>query len=243
MARIADVAEEEAMLTIIARPESLSLTPARTAVVVVDMQNAFASKGGMFDLAGIDISGAAPAIDANRRLLAAARLAGVTVAYLQMSYRPDLSDGGDRSSPNYHKELGMIMMRERPELHGRLLVDNSWDWRIVDALTPEPGDLVIRKSRYSGFCNTDLEAALRARDISHLLFTGVATNICVDATARDAYSREFWPILIEDAMNHSGPEFNRQSTLWNFEHALGWVTKTEFVLDALRAESVVPLPT
>ncbi len=231
------------MLTITARPESLSLTPARTAIVVVDMQNAFASKGGMFDLAGIDISGAATAIDANKRLLTAARRAGVAVVYLQMSYKPDLSDGGDPSSPNYHKELGMVMMRERPELHGRLLIVDSWDWQIVDELKPEPDDLIIRKSRYSGFCNTDLEASLRARHISHLLFTGVATNICVDATARDAYSREFWPILIEDAMNHSGPDFNRQSTLWNFEHALGWVTKTEFVLDALRAEAVVPLPT
>lgn len=231
------------MLTIDAKPESLSLAPARTAIVVVDMQNAFASKGGMFDLAGIDISGAATVTDANRRLLAAARRAGVAVIYLQMSYKPDLSDGGDPSSPNYHKELGMVMMRERPELHGKLLIDNSWDWQIVDELRPELGDLIIRKSRYSGFCNTDLEASLRARDISHLLFTGVATNICVDATARDAYSREFWPILIEDAMNHSGPDFNRQSTLWNFEHALGWVTKTESVLDALRAEAVVPLPT
>lgn len=231
------------MLTINAKPESLSLAPARTAIVVVDMQNAFASKGGMFDLAGIDISGAATVTDANRRLLAAARRAGVAVIYLQMSYKPDLSDGGDPSSPNYHKELGMVMMRERPELHGKLLIDNSWDWQIVDELRPELGDLIIRKSRYSGFCNTDLEASLRARDISHLLFTGVATNICVDATARDAYSREFWPILIEDAMNHSGPDFNRQSTLWNFEHALGWVTKTESVLDALRAEAVVPLPT
>lgn len=231
------------MLTINAKPELLSLAPARTAIVVVDMQNAFASKGGMFDLAGIDISGAATVTDANRRLLAAARRAGVAVIYLQMSYKPDLSDGGDPSSPNYHKELGMVMMRERPELHGKLLIDNSWDWQIVDELRPELGDLIIRKSRYSGFCNTDLEASLRARDISHLLFTGVATNICVDATARDAYSREFWPILIEDAMNHSGPDFNRQSTLWNFEHALGWVTKTKSVLDALRAEAVVPLPT
>ena len=231
------------MLTITARPEPLSLMPARTAIVVVDMQNAFASKGGMFDLAGMDISGAARAIDANKRLLTAARRAGVTVVYLQMSYKPDLGDGGDPLSPNYHKELGMVMMRERPELHGKLLTDNSWDWQIVDGLTPEPDDLVIRKSRYSGFCNTCLEASLRARNVRHLLFTGVATNVCVDATARDAYSREFWPILIEDAMNHSGPDVNRQSTLWNFEHAFGWVTETDFVIDALRAEAVMPLPT
>ncbi|QPC92845.1 cysteine hydrolase family protein [Mesorhizobium sp. INR15] len=229
------------MLTLNAKPGPVHIVPAQTAIIVVDMQNAFATAGGMFDLAGLDISGAAAAIDATKRLLKASRNAGVAVVYLQMSYAPDLRDGGDPSSPNYHKELGMVLMRERPELRGRLLIDNSWDWQIVDALKPEPGDHVIRKSRYSGFCNTGLEAHLRARDIRHLLFTGVATNICVDATARDAYSREFWPILIEDAMNHSGPDFNRQSTLWNFEHAFGWVTKSDLVIDALRTE-VAALP-
>ena len=230
------------MLALNARPDPVGIVPAQTAVVVVDMQNAFASAGGMFDLAGFDISGAAPAIEANRRLLAAARKAGVAVVYLQMSYRPDLGDGGDSSSPNFHKELGMVMMRDRPELRGKLLIDDSWDWQIVDALRPEPGDHIIRKSRYSGFCNTKLEATLRARKIRHLLFTGVATNVCVDATARDAYMLEFWPILVEDAMNHSGPDFNRQSTLWNFENAFGWVTITDMVVDALRVKTAEALP-
>ncbi|MEO5759394.1 MAG: isochorismatase family cysteine hydrolase [Mesorhizobium sp.] len=229
------------MLTLNARPGPVHIVPAQTAIIVVDMQNAFATAGGMFDLAGLDISGAAAAIDATKRLLKASRNAGVAVVYLQMSYAADLGDGGDPSSPNYHKELGMVLMRERPELQGRLLIDNSWDWQIVNALRPEPGDHVIRKSRYSGFCNTSLEAHLRARDIRHLMFAGVATNICVDATARDAYSREFWPILVEDAMNHSGPDFNRQSTLWNFEHALGWVTSSDLVIEALKAE-VAALP-
>ncbi|WP_342216261.1 cysteine hydrolase family protein [Mesorhizobium sp. 113-1-2] len=231
------------MLVLNARPKPVHIAPKKTAVVVVDMQNAFVSAGGMFDLAGIDISGATPAIEANRRLLGVARENGVPVVYLQMSYRPDLSDAGDPSSPNYQKELGMVLMRERPELRGRLLIDDSWDWRIVDALKPEPGDQVIRKSRYSGFCNTGLEAYLRAREIRYLLFTGVATNICVDATARDAYMLEFWPILVEDAINHSGPDFNRQSTLWNFENALGWVTRTDMVVEALQMQAAEPLLT
>lgn len=242
-ASVATIAEGDVMLVLNARPKPVRIDPTRTAVVVVDMQNAFASTGGMFDLAGIDISGAAPAIEANRRLLAAARENGMPVVYLQMSYKPDLSDGGDISSPNHHKELGMVMMRERPELLGKLLIDGSWDWRIVDALQPQPGDKVIRKSRYSGFCNTELEAYLRTLGIRHLLFTGVATNICVDATARDAYSREFWPILVEDAMNHSGPDFNRQATLWNFENALGWVTTTDRVVSALQTEPAEALTT
>jgi ureidoacrylate peracid hydrolase len=227
------------MLTLMARPEPVTIAPDRTAVIVVDMQNAFASRGGMFDLAGFDISGAAPAIVVNRRLLAASRRAGLKVIYLQMSYRPDLSDGGDVASPNYHKELGMVMMRQRPDLRGKLLVDDSWDWQIVDALTPEPGDHIVRKSRYSGFCGTGLEAYLRAHNIKFLLFTGVATNVCVESTARDAFFGEFWPILVEDAMNHSGPDFNRQATLWNFEHVFGWVATADQVIEALTAEAKV----
>ena len=211
-------------------------------MIVVDMQNAFVSKGGMFDLAGFDISGAAPAVAATRRLLKASRRAGVKVIYLQMSYRPDLGDAGDASSPNYHKELGITMMRQRPELRGKLLVDNSWDWQIVEALQPEPGDHVVRKSRYSGFCGTDLEAYLRAGNIRYLLFTGVATNVCVESTARDAYFAEFWPIMVEDAMNHSGPDFNRQATLWNFEHVFGWVTRADDVVALLQAETAVTQP-
>lgn len=226
------------MLTLKARPEPIEIDPARSAVVVVDMQNSFASKGGMFDLAGIDISGAPAAIDAAARVLAAARKAGVAVIYLQMGFRPDLADAGDPSVPVHHKELALIMMRARPEL--KLLIEDSWDWQIVDALKPEPGDTVIRKSRYSGFVRTDLDAQLADRGIRHLLFTGIATNICVENTARDAYFRDYFPILVEDAMNQSGPDFNRRATLWNFEHALGWVTDTAEVTRALGGQVALP---
>jgi ureidoacrylate peracid hydrolase len=228
------------MATLAARPQPLDLDLARTALVVVDMQNAFASKGGMFDLAGFDISGAAPVIEVNRRLLQAARAAGLKVVYLQMSFKPDLSDGGGPDSPNYHKELGLRMMRRQPELAGKLLVDGTWDWQIVDALKPAPGERVVRKSRYSGFCRTDLEEHLLTSSVRYLLFTGIATNVCVESTARDAFFAEFWPILIEDAMNHSGPDFTRQATLWNFEHVFGWVTRSDDVLAALRSQAAVP---
>lgn len=102
------------MITLTTRPEPIQIEPGQTAVVVVDMQNAFASPGGMFDLAGIDISGAAAVVDVNHRLLAACRSAGIGVIYLQMGFKPDLSDAGGPSSPVYHKELALIMMRNRP---------------------------------------------------------------------------------------------------------------------------------
>jgi len=228
------------MVSLTARPRSIDIDLKHCALVVVDMQNAFASKGGMFDLAGLDISGAAHVIEINRRLLDASRRTGVAVVYLQMGFKPDLSDAGDVNSPAYHKEMALIMMRERPELAGRLLIENTWDWQIVDALRPHPGDHVVRKTRYNGFCRTDLESYLRSKNIRHLLFTGIATNVCVESTARSAFFCEFWPVLIEDAMNHSGPDFNRQATLWNFEHVLGWVTRAGDVIEALRTGALQP---
>src|SRR5499426_4753196 len=136
------------MVTLRAKPEPLDIDLKRTAVVVVDMQNSFVAKGGMFDLAGFDIAGSAPVIEANRRLLAASRAAAVKVIYLVIAFKPDLSDAGDPSSPAYHKELALRMMRSRPELSGKLLIDGSWDAAIIDALTPQGGDKVIRKTRY-----------------------------------------------------------------------------------------------
>ena len=228
------------MIALKAKPNQISIDLRRTAVIVVDMQNAFASKGGMFDLAGFDISGAAPVIEVNQAILGAARRVGVKVIYLQMTFKRDLSDAGDPSSPAYHKELALVMMRSRPELEGKLLIENTWDWRIVDELTPEPGDLVIRKTRYNGFHRTALEDCLRTAGIRHLLFTGIATNVCVESTARSAFFNDFWPILVEDAMNHSGPDFNRQATLWNFEHVFGWATNAARTIEALQTAINLP---
>lgn len=225
------------MVPLAAKPEPVVVDLAQTALVVVDMQNAFLSKGGMFDLAGFDMSGADKAIEVNQRVLAATRSAGVKVIYLQMTYRADLSDAGGPASPNYHKELGMVMMRDRPELAGTLITENTWDWQIVDELMPQPGDHVVAKSRYSGFWGTNLDSYLRSENIRYLLFTGVATNVCVESTARDAFFSEYWPILVEDAMNHSGPDFNRQATLWNFEHVFGWVTNADNLAEALATKS------
>ncbi len=225
------------MVMLTAKPEQIDVDMAKSAIVVVDMQNAFVSKGGMFDLAGFDISKAAEVVQVNKRLLASARASAVKVIYLQMTYQPDLSDAGGPNSPNYHKELGLIMMRDRPELDGTLLIEGTWDWQIVDELTPEPGDYLIKKTRYSGFVGTNLETYLRAQEIRNLMFTGVATNVCVGATAQDAYFAEFWPVLVEDAINHSGPDFNRESTLWNFEHVFGWVTESERLIEAMERKT------
>ena len=222
-----------------ARPQDVEIDLARTAFIVVDMQNAYAKKGGMLDLgAGIDESRTNPVIAANQRLLSAARAAGVQVFYLQFGYKPDLSDAGGPLSPNIRKQMAIRMIKERPADRDKLIIEGTWGWEIIDELKPEPGDLVVKKARYSGFAGTTLENQLNGLDIRHILFTGVATNVCVESTAREAYFREFWPILIDDAMDHTGPDFTRQATLYNFESKFGWVTKTDDVLDMMERNQV-----
>ncbi len=221
------------MTALATRPEPIDIEPAATAVVIVDMQNAFASTGGMFDIAGHDISGAAPAVEATGLVADAARAAGSPVVYLQMGYSADLATGGGPESPNYQKELALVVMRQRPELSGTLLVEGTWDWQIVDALAPEPGDLVVAKTRYDGFIRTDLAEELRARQVRNLLFCGIATNVCVESTARSAFFNEFWPILVTDAMNHAGPDFMRAATEWSFEHVFGWLCTAQGAVEFL----------
>src|SRR5262245_11037868 len=134
------------MTRLIARPEPVEINLRQTAVVVVDMQNAFASKGGMLDIAGIDIEGAQAVVRSIRTLLDAARSADIPIVYLQVGYKRDLSDGGGPESPNPQKELALRLMSCRPELKGKLLVEGTWDFAIVDELEPRPGDLVVVKS-------------------------------------------------------------------------------------------------
>jgi ureidoacrylate peracid hydrolase len=224
-----------AMVSLNARPNAVEIDLKRTAFIVVDMQNAYASKGGMLDIGtGIDEARIRPVIDANKRLLPAARAAGVKVIYLQFGYKPDLSDAGGPQSPNIRKQMAFRLIKERPEVRDKLIIEGTWGFQIIDELKPEPSDFVVRKPRYSGFAGTNLESLLHGMDIQQLIFTGVATNVCVESTAREAYFREFWPILVEDAMDHTGPDFVRQATLYNFESKMGWVTKTDDVLRILK---------
>ena len=219
------------MATLKARPQDVDIDIRRTAVVVVDMQNAYAKKGGMLDLGtGIDEARTKPVIEAHQRLLPAARAAGVQVIYLQFGYKPDLSDAGGPQSPNMRKHMALRMIKERPADRDKLIVEGTWGWEIIDEIRPEPGDLVVKKARYSGFAGTTLENQLNGLDIRHILFTGVATNVCVESTAREAYFREFWPILVEDALDHTGPDFVRQATLYNFETKMGWIARAADVL-------------
>ena len=212
------------------KPDTIEADPEHSAVVVVDMQNAFASKGGMFDLSGLDISGAQSVITVLKNVLAAARDTGITVVYLQMGYDAELTTSGGPDSPNSHKELALLLMKQRPELKGKVLTEGQWDWEVVEELKPQPGDLVVNKTRYSGFCGTPLDSLLRTRGIKTLFFTGIATNICVESTLRDAFFLDYWPVLLRDATMQAGPPLLQEATIRNVELALGWtLSSSEFM--------------
>jgi ureidoacrylate peracid hydrolase len=210
-----------------AKPEPVEVDLSKSAVVVVDMQNAFASKNGMLDIAGADLSGAPSVVSVIGQVLPAARHRGMPVVYLQMGYKADLSDSGGPESPNWHKELGIRMMNCRPELKGTLVTVGTWDFAIVDELAPQPGDIVIVKKRYSGFARTALDAELQARGVRYLFFTGIATNVCVESTLRDAFFLDYWPILITDATMAAGPPTMQETTLFNIESYFGWTIPSE----------------
>jgi len=217
-----------------AEPESLTLDPDGTAVLVVDMQNAFASPGGMLDVAGVDVSSAGTAVDNARRVAEAARTAGVPVIYLAMGYAPDLSDAGDDESPNPQKELSLVLRRGDPELSPPLLAVGSWNFAIVEEMTPLPGEPIIVKTRYSGFHGTNLDTLLRDHGIRTLLVVGITTNVCVESTIRDAFFHEYWPVLVEDATMAAGPPGVREATIFNVRTFFGWVARTKSVVAALQ---------
>ncbi|WP_447407007.1 isochorismatase family protein, partial [Clostridium perfringens] len=87
-------------------------------------------------------------------VLDTARAAGVQVVFLQNGWDPEYREAGGPGSPNWHKSNALKTMRQRPELAGTLLARGGWDYEIVDALTPQPGDLRVHKTRYSAFFNS-----------------------------------------------------------------------------------------
>ena len=115
------------LVTLPARPEPIRVDADETAILVVDMQNAYASAGGYLDLAGFDIGGAERVIAQSAKVLDAARAAGLPIIYFQNGWDPDYVEAGGPGSPNWHKSNALKTMRARPALHGKLLARGSWE--------------------------------------------------------------------------------------------------------------------
>jgi hypothetical protein len=130
------------MLTLEAKPEPIAIDTAKTAVIVVDMQNDFGSEGGMFHRAGLDITLIRAAVAPTAKVLAAARKEGIKVVYLKMAFKPDLSDAGAADSVNRvrHLRVGVGKVVRAPNgAESRILIRDTWNTNILSELTPETG--------------------------------------------------------------------------------------------------------
>jgi ureidoacrylate peracid hydrolase len=214
-------------ITVPAKPAAITLDSDRAALIVVDMQNSFCKKGGMMDFFGkLDAPMSERVIAADRSVIQTFRKKGIKIIYLRMTYAKDESP----ESPFYWKEDGLAAIRNNPELKGKFLTEGTRDWEIIDELKPKAADIIVNKSRFSGFTRTELDARLKELNIKYLFFIGLFTNICVESTARDAFFHEYFPILIEDACGNMGPAYIQDATVWNISSVFGWVTTSDDII-------------
>lgn len=164
------------------------LRPESTALIVVDIQKDFAAPDGLLGRAGVDLAPAEAAIDRIEPLIAAARAAGAAVGFMRVVTTPESDSNALRT-----------LMRRRGEPGGEAICRAGDGGADYYRLRPRPGDIEIEKRLYNSFHGTDLDAQLRARGIDTLVMTGLSTDCCVDATARDAFHRDYHVFVARDA--------------------------------------------
>lgn len=155
------------------------------ALLVVDMQNGFCHEQGSFAKLGMQSEPTAIVPHINE-LRSAFRAANIPAFFLRTVYNADYSDRRGRGRGDRLEKL-------------QGLIRGSWDADILDELTPESDEIVIDKTRNSGFFRTSLEDILKERGVNHLILTGVGTDVCVESTARDAYQMDFAVTTVSDA--------------------------------------------
>ena len=225
-----------------AQPEAFSCDPRSTAVVVVDMQNDFGSRGGMFDRAGVPIQGIAAVTPNIARVLEAARAAGLLVVYIKMGFLPDLSNLGPEDAPNRlrHAPFGVGEQVTHDDRTWRILIRGGWGAEVVDALEPEKGDLEVWKHRYSAFFETELHDLLQVHRIRSLIVTGCTTSVCVDSTVRDASFRDYRCLVLADCVAEpiasDAVRTNHEASLLTFEMLFGWTAWTNTFVQAIATE-------
>jgi ureidoacrylate peracid hydrolase len=225
--------ERSGMITIEAKPQPILVDLARSAVLVVDMQNAFVHKGGYFDLAGLDLGPKQAIIEPCREIIHLARAIGIRIIYLQMGCSPDFCDKGPPDSPSSIRSRVWPMMRQHPEWKDRFYLYGTWGAEIIEELKPHEKDIIVRKQKHDGFIGTNLDIILRTLGVRYLFFVGIATNICVESTLRHAFSLDYFPVLVSDAVSSMGSNITQDATVLNVQSTFGWVTDTKDLLHAI----------
>lgn len=175
-------------------PYDGGLDPARTAVLAIDLQVEFLSSDGYFARKGYDPAPLRAVIEPVKRLTEAARDAGCLVIWTRQGYRADLADAS--SYDRWRARRAGIDLK-RGDVGSVLRGSPGYD--IVPELTPSPGDVIVDKTANGAFYQTDLELVLRAQGITHLIFSGCTTDVCVHTTLREAVDRKYQCLLVQDA--------------------------------------------
>jgi len=214
-----------------AEPAPLSIDPATTALVIIDMQRDFLEPGGFGETLGNDVSLLQATLPPIRSLLAAARRAGLLIVHTREGHKPDLSD-----APAAKLERGEPTARiGAPGPMGRILIRGEPGHGIVSELAPMRGEVIIDKPGKGAFYATDLGAVLAARRIATLLVCGVTTEVCVHTTIREGNDRGYRCVAIGDGCASYFPEFHRVGLAMIAAQGgiFGWVSSSAAVIEVL----------
>jgi ureidoacrylate peracid hydrolase len=188
--------------------------PEHTALLIIDMQKDYCCEGGIFDRRGFDVAPARALAQRLNRFLGATRPVLPHIVHLRMSKVPGL------------------LSRATAEHNGRLAIDRRYDpaFGAFFEVEPEDGEMVIDKYKYSGFVSTYLDQFLRTNSIRTLVVVGLATNVCVESTVRDAFMREYHVVVPRDLTEGTTPEAKYWS-LSNIGLFFGEVVESKDLLD------------
>lgn len=217
-----------------ALPYAFGFESARTALLVIDMQNDFCSPGGFGERLGNDIAPARRIIPAIRQLLEAAREAGITVIHTREGHLPDLSDCPP-SKLERSRRQGAGIGDVGPM--GRILVRGEPGHDIVPELASLKGEPIIDKPGKGAFYRTELEQELQRRKIESLLLCGVTTHVCVHTTLREANDRGYRCLVLEDATAAFDPADHEAAIRMVRQQGgiFGWTSTVQSVIESLRS--------